>query len=174
MLAAINAAGYDANLDSNANSPVRKQVREAIAPKHLASVDALKKFFADHHQEDPEAELSQYISFALSLEGPPDFQFWMPPQEVPPDVRKLDGLNDLIARFLQGSGYRGSLEASQPALDQVIRQAYHGGVTRRCWRPTPTCAIPPAAYGDAGFRSTWICWPRRTRFKPAATRTTTL
>ncbi len=35
VLAAINAAGYDANLDSNANSPVRKRVREALASKHL-------------------------------------------------------------------------------------------------------------------------------------------
>ncbi len=61
VLAALNAAGYDANLDSNANSPVRKQVRDAIASKHL-DLDALKKFMAGHHQQDPEAELSQYIS----------------------------------------------------------------------------------------------------------------
>jgi len=51
VLAAINAAGYDANLDSNANSPVRKQVRDAIAQKHLASVEALKKFVADHRRK---------------------------------------------------------------------------------------------------------------------------
>src|SRR5271170_2511069 len=93
VLAAINAAGYDANLDSNANSPLRKRVREAIANKHLDSVDALKTFMAKHHQEDPEAELSQYMSFALSIDGPPDFRYWLMPAEVPPDVRKLDGLN---------------------------------------------------------------------------------
>src|SRR5579863_8687478 len=80
VLAAINAAGYNANLDSNANSPLRKQVRDAIVQKHLDSVEVLKKFMADHHQEDPEAELNQYISFALSLQGPPEFQYWMPPQ----------------------------------------------------------------------------------------------
>src|SRR5580704_4945617 len=80
VLAAINAAGYDANLDSNANSPLRKEVRDAIAQKHLDSMEALKKFFADHRQEDPDAELSQYISFALSLKGPPAFQFWLPSQ----------------------------------------------------------------------------------------------
>src|ERR1700728_649759 len=104
VLAAINSAGFDANLDSNANSPVRKQVRAAIAQKHLESLAPLQKFLADHHQEDPEAELSQYISFALSLQGPPDFQFWMPSQEVPPDVHKLDGLNELIANFYQEAG----------------------------------------------------------------------
>jgi tetratricopeptide (TPR) repeat protein len=127
VLAAINAAGYDANLDSNANSPLRKQVRDAIAQKNPDSVEALKKFFVSHHQENPEAELSQYISFALSLRGPPDFQFWMPLQEVPPDVRKLDGLNELIANFYREAGIEDLWKQSQPALDRMI-QAYHGGV----------------------------------------------
>ena len=129
VLAAINAAGYNADLDSNANSPVRKQVRDAIAAKHLDSVEALKKFFADHHRETPEAELNQYISFALSLEGPPDFQFWMPPQEVPPDVRKLDGLNELIARFYKEADVEDMWKQSQPAVDQMV-EAYHSGVSK--------------------------------------------
>jgi tetratricopeptide (TPR) repeat protein len=129
VLAAINAAGYDASLDSNANSPVRRRVREALASKHLDSVDALKKFVADHHQEDPEAELSQYISFALSIEGPPDFPYWLAPQEIPPDVRKLDGLNELIANFYREAGIHDLWKLEQPDVDQVI-QAYHGGVSR--------------------------------------------
>ena len=111
VLAAINAAGYDANLDSNANSPVRKRVRDALASKHLSSVDELKKFMAQHHQDDPEAELSQYISFALSVDSPPDFNYWLSPQEIPPDVRKLDGLNELIANFYQRSRHPRSLES---------------------------------------------------------------
>ena len=126
VLAAINAAGYDANLDSNANSPVRMQIREAIAQKHLNSVEALKKFFAHHHQEDPETEFSQYISFALSLQGPPDFQFWMPPQEIPPDVRKLDGLNELMASFYREAGIEDLWKQSRPELNRVI-EAYHAG-----------------------------------------------
>jgi tetratricopeptide (TPR) repeat protein len=129
VLAAINAAGYDTNLDSNANSPLRNQVREAIAQKHLASVEALKKFVADHRLEDPEADYSQYISFALSLKGPPDFQFWMPEQEVPPDVHKLDGLNELIANFYNEAGIEDLWKQSQPALDRVIA-SYHTGVVQ--------------------------------------------
>ena len=103
VLAAINAAGYDANLDSNANSPVRKQVREAIAQKHLASVEALRKFFVDHHQEDQEAELSQYISFALSLQGPPDFQFWMPHPGGPARRPQAGWAERIDRQFLPGS-----------------------------------------------------------------------
>ncbi len=82
-----------------------------------------------HHQDDAEAEFSQYISFALSLQGPPDFQFWMPSQEVPPDVRKLDGLNELIAHFYREAGIEDLWKQSQPALDTVL-EAYHGGVTQ--------------------------------------------
>ncbi len=129
VLAAINAAGYDANIDSNANSPVRKQVRDAIAQKHLASVEALKKFYADHRKDDPEADFNQYISFALSLQGPPDFQFWMPPQEIPPDVRKLDGLTELIASFYKEADIEDLWKQSQPALDRVIAE-YHSGVVQ--------------------------------------------
>jgi tetratricopeptide (TPR) repeat protein len=129
VLAAINAAGYDANLDSNANSPVRKQVRDALANKHLDSVNALKKFLAEHHQEDPEADLSQYISFALCIDSAPDFNYWLGPQEIPPDVRKLDGLNELIANFYNEANIHDLWKQVQPEVEQVIA-AYHSGVTK--------------------------------------------
>jgi tetratricopeptide (TPR) repeat protein len=129
VLAAINAAGYDAALDSNGNSPIRKQVSQIIVGKHLDSVEALKKFIANHHQENADAELSQYISFALSLKGPPDFQFWLPPQEIPPDVHKLDGLNELLANFYQEAGIENLWKQAQPALNGAI-EAYHGGITQ--------------------------------------------
>jgi tetratricopeptide (TPR) repeat protein len=151
VLAAINAAGYDANLDSNANSPLRKQVREAIAQKHLESLGPLKKFLDDHHQEDPEAELSQYISFALSLQGPPDFQFWMLSQEIPPDVRKLDGLNELIANFYREAGIQNLWKQSQPALDGAI-EAYHGGVTKALLEANAYLRNPTSGLSGSRFQ----------------------
>jgi tetratricopeptide (TPR) repeat protein len=151
VLAAMNAAGYDANLDSNANSPVRKRLRETIASKHLDSVDALKKFIAGHHQDDPEAELSQYMSFALSIEGPPDFQFWLLPQEIPPDVRKLDGLNELIANFYLEAGIGNLWKQSQPELEQVI-EAYHGGVTQAVLETSAYLRNPTSGFRDRRFQ----------------------
>ncbi len=53
----------------------------------------------------------------------------MPPQEVPPDVRKLDGLNELIASFYKEADIEDLWKQSQPALDRVIA-AYHGGVVQ--------------------------------------------
>jgi len=151
VLAAINAAGYDANLDSNANSPLRKRVREAIASKHLDSVDALKEFIVKHHQADPEAELSQYMSFALSVDGPPDFHYWLAPQEIPPDVRKLDGLNELIANFYAEAGIEDLWKQAQPELEQVI-QAYHGGVTQAVLEASGYLRNPTSGFRDRRFQ----------------------
>ena len=150
VLAALNAAGYDANLDSTANSPVRKQVRDAIASQHL-DLSALKKFISDHHQEDPEAELSQYISFALSTDGPPEFHFWLPPQEVPPDVRKLDGLNELMANFYQDAGIEDLWKQVQPELERVI-EAYHGGVTQAVLEASAYLRNPTSGFRDRRFQ----------------------
>ncbi len=129
VLAAINAAGYDADLESTANSPARKRVREMLAAKKLASLDALKRFFAEHRQNNADSELSQYISFALTLEGPPNFPIRMKPEEAPPDVQRLGGLNQLIARFYQEAGIHQLWIEERPAYEQAIG-AYHAGVTR--------------------------------------------
>jgi tetratricopeptide (TPR) repeat protein len=129
VLAAINAAGYDAELESAANSPIRKQLREVLNGRTLASVEALKKFFEAHRQKDSDAELSQYISFALTLEGPPEFQYRMPPAEIPLDVRKLDGLDQLIATFYREANIENLWKRALPAYEQTI-EAYHSGVTK--------------------------------------------
>jgi tetratricopeptide (TPR) repeat protein len=151
VLAAINAAGYDAQLDSNANSPLRRQVREIIAQKHLDSVEALKKFVAVHQQRDPGAELSQYISFALSIEGPPHFNYWWMPEELPPDVRKLDGLNQLIARFYQEAGIADLWNRAQPEFDRVIAE-YHAGVTQAVLQANAYLRNPTSGTRDRHFQ----------------------
>ena len=129
VLAAINAAGYDADLDSAANATLRKQVRDIIAAKHLDSVETLKKFFEAHHQSSADAELSQYISFALTLEGPPDFQYRMKPEEIPHDVRKLEGLNPLIANFYREANIEELWKRSQGAYERMIA-VNHSGVAQ--------------------------------------------
>jgi tetratricopeptide (TPR) repeat protein len=151
VLAAINAAGYDANLDSNANSPVRKQVRDILEQKHLDSVDALKKFMESHRQDTPEADLNQYISFALSLDSAPDFQFWMPPEEVPPDVRKLEGLNELMARFYAEAGIANLWKRAQPALNTQL-EVYHTGVLQAVLQVNAYTRNPTSGFRGRRFQ----------------------
>jgi hypothetical protein len=129
VLAAHDAAGFGADLASDANSPARKQVRDLLTSKHLDSLDDLKRFFADHHLPDPVAELNQYISFALTLESPPDFRVRLRPEELPPDVRKLEGLNEKIVAFYKEAGIASLWRQFHVDYERVLF-AYHPGVTQ--------------------------------------------
>lgn len=151
VLAAINAAGYDADLDSPSNSPVRGKLREILAAKNLASVDALKKFFSDHRQDDPNAELSQYISFALTLDSPPTFKTRMKPEEVPLDARNLAGLAPLLGRFYQEAALHELWMQAQPAYQRVIT-AYHTGVTNSLLEANAYLRNPTSGFTGRRFQ----------------------
>ena len=129
VLAAINAAGYDTDLASQANSPVRAMVRRELATKKLAVLDDLKFFVSKHRKKDPAADLGQYISFALCVKGAPDFDYRFRRVDLPPDVEALQGLPDLMARFYSEAGIEELWKKSQPDFDKVIER-YHEPVSQ--------------------------------------------
>ncbi len=124
VLAAINVAGYDAELDSPANSPVRQAVRAAILAEKPPVLADLKSYFAAHRQRDWTADLSQYISFALSVEGPPDFRYRYKQDELPPDVVPLDGFQRLLVDFYKQAKLDQLWRKYQPAYEEAIAR-YH-------------------------------------------------
>ena len=127
VMAAINAAGYDADLDSPTNHPLRKAVRDELAARSIPSLPALKRFFAKHRAKNDTAELTQYISFALTCAGPPDFAIKKRDVEVPPDVQALTGLSPLLAAFYKEADISNLWQRSQVAIDQYIA-IYHKAV----------------------------------------------
>jgi tetratricopeptide (TPR) repeat protein len=124
VMAAINAAGYNAGLSSPNNSPLRNSIRAALAKRNIPSLAALKDFFEQHHQPNDTAELSQYISFALTCTGPPDFAVKIRQVDIPPDVTPLLGLSTRLAAFYKEAGIAELWAGAQPAIDQMILQ-YH-------------------------------------------------
>jgi TolA-binding protein len=129
VLAAINAAGYDTGANSAAAHPLRNFIREQLAAKDLPSIRAMTEFYKDHKHGDPSEDLAQYISFALSVGGPPDFQFLGTYDRLPPDVRQLSELPPILSLFYQEAGIDDLWKRSQPALDQVIA-FYHTPLSR--------------------------------------------
>lgn len=129
VMAAINAAGYDAELDSPSNHPLREMVRREVSARKPPVIEQLKRFYNMHRQSDPVAELSQYISFALSVEGPPDFKFRYRSVDVPPDAAALQELPQLMATFYREAGIEELWNKAQPAFEQVIGR-YHEPVTQ--------------------------------------------
>ncbi len=127
VMAAINAAGYDADLSSPNNDPLRAAVRKELAGKKIPSLKALKEFYAEHRQGNASANVNQYISFALSVDGPPAFALKGRTVDAPPDIALLDGLGPLLAAFYREAGIEELWSRSQPALDQEIER-YHVAV----------------------------------------------
>ena len=150
-MAAINAAGYDAELASPNSDPLREQVRKAVESSHPPVIAELKKFFADHRQKDETAELSQYLSFALSVKGPPDFAFKYRDVELPPDVRALEALGPLLVRFSREANLDALWKNAQPAFERALER-YHAPVSRAILEANAYLRNPTAGYLGRTFQ----------------------
>ena len=114
VLAAVNAAGYDDEIDAASNHPLRAALGQYLAARNLNSVAPLKRFVRDHRPKDPGADLSQYISFALAVEGPPDFRYRYPTSALPPDVAALYEFTPLLIEFYKEAHLDELWKRSQP------------------------------------------------------------
>ena len=66
----------------------------------------------------------RYISFGLSVNGPPTFAPIGRTVETPPDAAALDGFGPLLAKFYQEANIEELWNRSQPAIEQTIER-YH-------------------------------------------------
>ncbi|MGH9591537.1 MAG: hypothetical protein ACRD5L_00490, partial [Bryobacteraceae bacterium] len=73
VMAAVTAAGYDEEIDSPTNHPMRKIVRDYLVNQNPPSLTALRRFVRDHRPKNLDNEYGQYVSFALASKGAPDF-----------------------------------------------------------------------------------------------------
>ena len=147
VLAAVNAAGYDAEIDSPSNHPLRKALRDYLAAQTLTSLPALKRFVRDH---DPN-NLSQYISFALAANGPPGFSYRYPVSALPPDVAALDEFTPLVAAFYKEAHLEDLWKRSQPSFDQAIAQ-YTEPVSRAILQANAYLRNPTSGYLGRRFQ----------------------
>jgi hypothetical protein len=90
VLVAANAAGYDEGVALPDNNPLRKELRDALAKQNIPVLQDLKRFYRKHLQKNGVQDLSQYISYALSVTGPPDFAWRTRDVDVPPDAKALE------------------------------------------------------------------------------------
>jgi tetratricopeptide (TPR) repeat protein len=121
VLAAANAAGYDAGINTVSSSPLRKAVRDYFAKQNLKSLPPLQRWLRDHRPKDASTELSQYISFALFSAGPPSFKPIRDDVPLPPDAAPLFAeLPPLLADFYQEAQVEKLWKEVQPYYDREI------------------------------------------------------
>jgi len=129
VFAAINAVGYDDQVDSPSNNKLRGDLREALAKMDIPSLGGLRRFVRDHKKADPRAELSQYISFSIVSKGPPDFTPAQPNLPQPPDAEALKELAPLLADFYREANIATLWQQAQPYYDQAL-EPYTDPVSR--------------------------------------------
>lgn len=127
VMAAINAVGYSAELSSPNNHPLRDEIRAELAKRNIPSLPAIKEFFERHRKKNDVLELSQYVSFALTVSGPPTFAIKQRDVDVPPDVTSMKELSPLLAAFYREADIEDLWKRSQPAIDQYLER-YHAPV----------------------------------------------
>ncbi|HMF77252.1 MAG TPA: tetratricopeptide repeat protein [Bryobacteraceae bacterium] len=128
-LAAINAAGYDAGMDSALNDhfKLRTQIREILAKRQIPCLTDLKEFYKAHRKPTEAADLGQYLSFALVAGEAPKFE--LPGYELPPDVEPLRGFSELLARFYKEANLDDLWTRSQTAYASAMSEYQDSVIT---------------------------------------------
>lgn len=128
VLAAINAAGYDDGIKLPDNNPLRQQLRDYLAQQNIASLPELKRFFqANGRHKNAVQDLSQYISYALSVSGPPDFAWRTRDVEIPPDAKAIEGFTPLLIDFYRQARLDELWRRARPVYEKELEK-YHSPV----------------------------------------------
>jgi tetratricopeptide (TPR) repeat protein len=104
VLTALNACGYDQDLTisdavrSNVRAEVQRVLRESAEAE--AARTSLCEFAQNHvASKDPNRNLSQYISLALYMDGPPHFVPRVREEDLPPDAALIAGFGAQLEHF---------------------------------------------------------------------------
>jgi len=105
VLTAMNSCGYD--VDLNASDAQRLNIRAEVQKNLKFSEDAqnalaaMCDWYVGHRAKDPQKELSQFVSLALYLQGPPHFLPKVKEDDMPPDAAPLTGFGALLEKFYE-------------------------------------------------------------------------
>jgi hypothetical protein len=146
ILAALNAAEYDTGAGVDTGNDTREEVRRFLAKKKLPVVNELEKFYAQHRVEnDPGADLGQYVSLALLAGPPPQFRFTVPQTDLPPDAKAVAGLIPLLGRFYREADWPDLWAHLQGRIQAEIGR-YSDSVRRTVTRADAYFRFPSGAY----------------------------
>jgi hypothetical protein len=129
VLTALNACGYDQDLTVSdaTRSNVRAEVQRNLADSEEAEAarTAVCEFYQGHvASKDPNRNLSQYISLALYMDGPPHFKPRVKEDDLPPDAVLITGFGALLERFYDKAGLHSIWEHHRNDYAAAMRR-YH-------------------------------------------------
>jgi hypothetical protein len=105
VLTAMNTCGY--NVDLNISDAQRLNIRAEVEKNLRSSEDAqtimtsMCDWYVAHRGRDAAHDLSQFVSLALYLQGPPHFVPRVKEEDLPPDAVPLAQFGTLLERFYE-------------------------------------------------------------------------
>jgi hypothetical protein len=103
VLTGMNACGYDVDLNGsdaqrlNIRAEVQKNLRNS--EEGQAALTAMCDWYVAHRGKDPQHDLSQFVSLALYLQGPPHFLPRVKEDDLPPDAVQIAGFGAQLEKF---------------------------------------------------------------------------
>jgi tetratricopeptide (TPR) repeat protein len=133
VLTAMNTCGYDQNLtESDAmRSNIRAEVQANLKTSEEArgAATTMCDFYQGHRAKDPSHDLSQYVSLALYLQGPPHFLPKVKEDEMPPDAALIVGFAAVLEHFYDKAGLHGIWEKHRNNYS-LLTDRYHAPLAK--------------------------------------------
>ncbi len=149
VLTAVNACGYDAEVDTS--DPLRAQIRNEVDAKLKASEQAngaaqvMCQFYEQHKLADPLHNIAQYVSLALSLNPPPALTPKVKETDLPPDAANVVGILPSMQKFYEATGLHGIWTSHAAAYAGFIRR-YHDPLSQMLFRTEVYLKLASAGY----------------------------
>jgi len=128
VLTALNSCGYDVNLKVsdaqrvNVRFEVQRNIRNS--DEGQAALGALCEWYQAHKGKDPQHDMSQFVSLALYLQGPPHFLPRVKEDDMPPDASPLTAFGALLERFYDKASLHSIWEAHRNDYAAMVAR-YH-------------------------------------------------
>ncbi|HME31122.1 MAG TPA: hypothetical protein VKG65_00070, partial [Terriglobales bacterium] len=153
VVSAMNVCGYDSELQIS--SPIRMEVRNdlveaAKSPEAAFAAKQMCRFYHDHQQGDSARDLAQYVSLALNLGDPPDFNPKMKESDMPPDSTYVLGFVPVLKQYYAAAKLHSIWLKHQPQYLTLIDE-YHEPVSRMISATDTYLRMPVAGYLGRSF-----------------------
>jgi len=128
VLTAMNSCGYDVDLTGsdaqrlNIRAEVQKNLRESEEAQ--AALTTMCDWYVAHRGKDPQHDLSQFVSLALYLQGPPHFMPRVKEDDMPPDAGPIAGFGALLEKFYEKASLHAVWEAHRASYAALVAR-YH-------------------------------------------------
>jgi hypothetical protein len=128
VLTAMNTCGY--NVDLNISDAQRPTIRAEVEKNLRNSADAqtvtntMCEWYLAHQARDPAHDLSQYVSLALYLHGPPQFLPKVKEDDLPPDAVPIAAFGAQLEQFYDKVGLHAIWERHRANYAALVER-YH-------------------------------------------------